>query len=255
MHKILQEIIQSTGKRAKQLQTLSLTVEDRSLKTSITSKQKKRYVPVISEVKPASPTRNFRETTPSDAARIAGEMERAGACAISVLTEPDYFHGSIENLQAVRDKVSLPVLRKDFIINKNQITEVEADLMLLIAGIIGSELKEFIDAVQDIGAQPLVEVHTKEEADFVLSTDAEIIGINNRDLNTFEVNLSTTEQLAPIIRRERPDAIIISESGVNTTQDALLMINSGADAILVGSAIMEGDIYQNTYKLVHSRGI
>jgi indole-3-glycerol phosphate synthase len=254
MHRILQEIIQSAEKRATHLQPRTLKLEGRSLRASIKHAQKKAHIPIIAEVKPASPTRRFKEITHVDAALIAGEMERAGACAVSVLTEPDFFHGSVENLKAVRWSVEIPVLRKDFIIDKNQVTEVEADLMLLIAGILRERLGEFVKAVGEVGAQPLVEVHTVEELELALSTDADIIGVNNRNLNSFEINLNTTEQLAPMIRRERPDAIIISESGMKTPEDALRMMEY-ADAILVGSAIMEGDIYQNTYKLVHARGI
>lgn len=256
MHRTLEEIIKTTQRRTAHLQEQSMWhVDDRSLKASIEQARKKRHVPIISEVKPASPTRGFRDVAPPDAVRIAREMEQAGACGISVLTEPDHFHGSIENLRAVRENIALPVLRKDFIIHRAQIAEVEADLVLLIAGILGRRLKSFIKTVMDAGAKPLVEIHTKDEAEAVLSSDAEIIGVNNRDLNTFDINLDTTRQLAPLLREERPDAVIISESGVATPGDALSMLHSGADAILVGSAIMEGDIYQNTWKLVHAEEI
>ncbi|CAD6493178.1 MAG: Indole-3-glycerol phosphate synthase [Candidatus Argoarchaeum ethanivorans] len=252
MHKILEDIICSSQKRARHLQPEPFTINAKSLKKSIEKAQESELVPIISEVKPASPTQNFKKITPVYAAQIAGEMERAGACAISVLTEPNYFHGSIENLKSVREQVNLPVLRKDFIVSKNQITEVETDMVLLIAGVLHKQLNKFITEVEKTGAIPIVEVHSPEELEEVLSTDAQIIGINNRNLNTFEIDLEAVKQIAPMIRKERADAIIIAESGVRTPEDALQMIESGADAILVGSAIMEGNAYTNTYKLVHA---
>ena len=252
MHKILEDIICSSKERARYIQPEPFTIRAKSLKESIKKAQENGLVPIISEVKPASPTHNFKKITPVHAAQIAGEMERAGACAISVLTEPNYFHGSIENLKSVREQVSLPVLRKDFIVNKNQIIEVETDLVLLIAGVLHKQLDKFIMEVEKTGAEAIIEVHTPEELEDVLSTDAQIIGINNRNLSTFEIDLETVKQIAPIIRKERPDAIIIAESGVRTPEDTLQMIESGADAILIGSAIMEGDTYTNTYKLVHA---
>ena len=252
MHRILEEIINSAEIRAESLEFQPLRVHARSIRESIENARRRGEIPIISEVKPASPTRTFRDLTPSDAADIAGVMERAGACGISVLTEPDHFHGSIENLKAVRESVSLPVLRKDFIVRETQIVESEADMMLLIAGVLSERLAEFIGLVEDLGAEPLVEVHTQAEAERVLAGDADLIGINNRDLETMEVDLRVTETLAPMIRRERPDAVIIAESGVRTPADVLRMIESSADAVLVGGAIMEGEIYKNTERLVHA---
>jgi len=252
MHRILEEIIESSEIRAESLEFRFLTVHARSIRESIGNARMRGDIPIISEVKPSSPTRTFREITPSDAADIARVMERAGACGVSVLTEPDYFHGKIENLEAVRESVSLPVLRKDFIVREPQIVESEADMMLLIAGILSEKLGGFIRLVVDVGAEPLVEVHTLAEAERVLATDADLIGINNRDLETMEIDLGVTEALAPIIRGERPDAVIIAESGVRTPADVLRMIESGADAVLVGGMIMEGEIYKNTERLVHA---
>ena len=252
MHRILEEIINSAEIRAENLKLRSLTIHARSIRKSIENTQRLGKIPIISEVKPASPAKTFRDLTPSDAADIARVMERAGACGVSVLTEPDHFHGSLENLKAVRDCVSVPVLRKDFIVQENQIMESEADMMLLIAGILSERLGMFIGVVEDVGAQPLVEVHTLAEAKRVLSSDADLIGINNRDLETMEIDLGITEALAPMIRRERPDAIIIAESGIRGPEDVLRMIKSGADTVLVGGMIMEGEIYMNTHRLVHA---
>jgi indole-3-glycerol phosphate synthase len=188
------------------------------------------------------------KVTPQDAAEIAELMEAGGAAAISVLTEPQFFKGSIDNLNSVRHVVKIPVLRKDFIIDISQIHEAESDLILLIAGVLGDDLNYFVDEALSSGREPLVEVHNKNELEAALSTHANIIGINNRDLTTMKVDISTTEKLAPLISGK----IVISESGISTPEDAVRMIDAGADAILVGTSIMQGDVYKKTYELVHA---
>ena len=252
MHKIIDDILASTKERIQTIQHTDVkqTITSRNLATSIQLAKDRHTIPVIAEVKPASPTTHNRNVTPQQAALIAQTMERAGAVAISVLTEPMFFHGSLENLEQVRRAVNIPVLRKDFIIDSNQFYEVTSDLVLLIAGILGSKLPEFISFAQQRGVQPLVEVHNKEELNMALNTGAHIIGINNRNLNTMEVDLVTTENLAPHIKTHNTERIVISESGISTPQDAKRVIQAGADAILVGTYIMRGDIYQNTKKLV-----
>jgi len=253
MHQILEDIILSTIERVNTLPNKTTRpVAARTLARSIRLVNKKQHIPVIAEVKPASPTTHNREVGPADAAQIAVIMEKAGACAISVLTEPDFFHGSLENLEHVRQAVSIPVLRKDFIIDERQLYEVESDLILLIAGILGDKLPGFIALAKDRGLQPLVEVHDHAELMAVLDTDADIIGINNRNLKTMEIDLATTEELAPIIRKHSPDKIIISESGILTPQDAARVVRAGADAVLVGTSIMKGDICENTRLLVEA---
>lgn len=157
------------------------------------------------------------------------------ACAISVLTEPTHFKGSLDNAFAARI-AGLPVLRKDFIFDERQLAEVQADLVLLIASL-GIDLDRFVDLARGYGMEPLVEVHTKQELDQALKTDARIIGINNRNLNTLEVNLGTFERLAPAARDA--GVFLLAESGVHTKADALRMIQAGADALLVGTALME----------------
>jgi len=254
MNRIIEDIISATENRVNKLADIGTAqaISTRSLARSIKYAKDSQYIPVIAEVKPASPTTYNREVSPAGAAQIARTMENAGACAISVLTEPDYFHGSLENLEHVRQAVSIPVLRKDFIIDKRQLYEVESDLILLIAGILGDRLPGFIALAKDRGLQPLVEVHDHAELMAALETDADIIGINNRNLKTMEIDLATTEELAPIIRKHSPDMIIISESGILTPQDATLVVRAGADAVLVGTSIMKGDIYENTRLLVEA---
>jgi indole-3-glycerol phosphate synthase len=249
MHPIINEILESTKKRIPLItdyQKKNMTA--RNFRESIETIKHENLIPVISEVKPSSPTRFIRNVTPEDATRIAMQMEAGGAAAISVLTEPRFFKGSLENLKIARNAVKIPVLRKDFIIDKAQIHEVESDLLLLIAGILGNELEDFVDETLSSGRQPLVEVHNEKELESAMATGTNIIGINNRDLTTMKVDITTTEKLAPLIG----DRIVVSESGILSRKDAVRMIDAGADAILVGTSIMQGNIYDKTYELVHA---
>ncbi|NJD76207.1 MAG: indole-3-glycerol-phosphate synthase [Candidatus Methanoperedens sp.] len=247
MHQKINEILESTKKRIPAFRKRP-NFSHRDFHDLIKLRKQKRLIPVIAEVKPSSPTRFIRNVTPKEATEIARQMESGGAAAISVLTEPQFFKGSIENLEAVRQGVKLPVLRKDFIIDKAQIHEADSDMILLIAGILGEKLDSFVDEAMSSNREPLVEVHNKKELENALSTSTRIIGINNRDLNTLKVDISTTEKLAPLIS----DRIIISESGISAPQDAARMINAGADVVLVGTSIMEGNIFEKTYELVHA---
>lgn len=248
MHQIIDEILRSTKKRIPLKKKRKKVTLKRDFAESIEAKKQQNLIPVIAEVKPSSPTKFIRKVTPDDAAEIARQMEAAGAAAISVLTEPQFFHGSIENLNSVRQTVTIPVLRKDFVIDKAQIYEEESDLLLLIAGILGDALDDFVDESLSRGQEPLVEVHDERELEKALSTRTHIIGINNRDLTTMKVDISTTEELAPMVSGR----IIVSESGISSPEDAVRMIEAGADAILVGTSIMQGNIYDKTYELVHA---
>lgn len=250
MHPLIDEILESTRKRIPSIRMEGKhRIASRNFFDSINARRGRNLIPVIAEVKPSSPTAFNRNVTPQDAAEIAGQMEAAGAAAISVLTEPQFFKGSIENLDCVRRFVKIPVLRKDFIIDKAQIYEAESDLLLLIAGILDDKLHDFVDEAIVSGREPLVEVHNKKELENALSTAANMIGINNRDLTTLKVDVSTTERLAPLIGSKK---IIISESGISSPEDAIRAIGAGADAILVGTYIMQGNIYDKTYELVHA---
>ena len=194
---------------------------------------------------------------PATASRLAREIEQAGAIAISVLTEPGVFRGSLANLNAVRENVSLPILRKDFIIDRRQLDEVESDLVLLIAGILRKELITFVELTFEKGFEPLVEVHNRAELELALKTITRIIGINNRSLETLKIDLVTTEELAPLIREydfnHGTRHLIISESGMNNAEDIRRVIQAGADAVLIGSKIMESDsVFVKTRELVQS---
>ncbi|ELK55044.1 indole-3-glycerol phosphate synthase, partial [Haloferax sp. BAB-2207] len=216
----------------------------RSFPEAVAETEAAGRVPVIAEVKPTSPTtEGVREDDPVELAR---EMVAGGATALSVLTEPEHFGGSAESLRRIREAVDVPVLRKDFIMNEAQLDVVQSDLVLLIARFVGEDLPALVEAARDRGFQPLVEVHTREEFTAALAAGADIVGINNRDLGKLEVDLGTFEELAP----EAPeDVLLVAESGVQTVDDARRMREAGADALLVGTAIMDGDVRQNTETL------
>lgn len=261
MHSVIQEIIRSTEERVRQIEDpqehKQLRFEKRDVVEMISRKKAEGKVAVIAEVKPSSPRRKLRDILPADAALIARQMEDAGAVAISVLTEPQLFKGSLENLSAVRKDVTLPVLRKDFMISEKQIDEVEADMILLIVSVLGGSAGELVRLVQSRGIEPLVEVHNEEELDIALSTNARLIGINNRDLKTLETDLEVTLLLAPVVRKYDKENgtrhIIISESGIGDASDVRRVIAAGADGILVGTSIIEsGDIYARTKELVEA---
>lgn len=205
--------------------------ERRDLIASARRLKGRGMLPVIAEIKPKAIGRPLNEP---EVAAYAKAYAKGGACAISVLTEPTNFLGSLENAEIAR-LAGLPVLRKDFIFDCQQLSEVQADLVLLIAAL-GIDLDGFVDAARSLGMEPLVEVHTEEELEAVLGTDAKIIGINNRNLNTLEIDLCTFERLAP--RALEAGLFLVAESGVHSHEDALRMMSAGADALLVGTELM-----------------
>ena len=260
MHSVINDIVRSTEKRILRIEskieeTVGRVAEKRDIFNAVKEKRSKGKVAVIAEVKPASPGKKLRDITADDAALIASEMEKAGAVAISVLTEPEFFHGSNGNLEAVRSQVCLPVLRKDFIIDKVQFDETESDLILLIAGILEDKLDGMVNMAIQKGFEPLVEVHDEKELEEALKTGTRLIGINNRNLSTLDIELNTTLRLAPIIkefdRNNNSHHLIISESGMQTPDDIRKVIEAGADAVLVGTSIIKSvEIYAKTKELV-----
>ena len=216
-------------------------------------------VALIAEIKKASPSAGV--IAPDfDAVRIARDYERAGASALSVLTDEKFFQGRVEYLQQIRDEVKLPLLRKDFIIDELQVYEsvaAGADAILLIVGILDdTQLRGFRELAEQMRLVALVEVHDEHELDQAVASGATIIGINNRDLRDFSVSLETTERLAATIRNKagatfvsRP--VIIAESGINTRADVERVAKAGVDAILVGESLMRsGDIGQKVKELM-----
>jgi indole-3-glycerol phosphate synthase len=221
--------------------------------------------PVVAEVKPTSPTTEGESAR--DPVELAEEMVAGGAAALSVLTEPEHFGGSVENYERVREAVDVPVLRKDFLLTESQLDAVAADVVLLIARFLGDgreskdsranqvaappgdDLAPMIDAAHERGMQVLVEVHNEAEVEQAVEAGADIIGVNNRDLAALSVDLGTFEEVAPAVP---DDATLLAESGISTPADARRMREAGADGLLIGTAIMDGDPEENTRRFVNA---
>jgi len=195
-------------------------------------------VRLIAEVKKASPSRGMLAAT-LDPVAIATTYARHGADVISVLTDEKYFHGHLDLLAAIRAAVSVPLLRKDFTLTEYQLWESRAagaDAILLIVSILeASELRDLLQAAKGVGLAALVECHTAVELETALAVGARIVGINNRDLTTFETRVETTLDLLP---RVPPGQIVVSESGFFTGDDVKRVAAAGAHAVLVGEALV-----------------
>ena len=200
--------------------------------------KRKGRISIIAEVKKASPSKGvIREDF--DPVDIAGEYACSDVQAVSVLTEKDFFQGDDDYLVKIRQSFSLPILRKDFIIDLRQVYQsrhLGADAILLIVSALSDKtLKKFLAEAGMLGMECLVEVHNREELERALDAGAGIIGINNRNLNTFEVDLRTTEKLISYIPG---DKLVISESGINSASDMACLDSLGVDAVLIGEAFM-----------------
>ena len=199
-------------------------------------------VRIIAEIKRASPSKGvFRDDL--DILDLAGKYAESNVASISVLTNEDHFHGSIEDMKSVSDIVhpyGIPILRKEFIFDPYQIYEARAfgaDAILLIVSMLNpSQIEEFMDLASSLWIQCLVEIHNETELNVAIDCGAEIIGINNRDLKTFETTLKTTETLAPLVPH---GTIIVSESGISKRDDVARGMASGAGAILVGESLVK----------------
>ena len=194
---------------------------------------------VIAELKKASPSRGVirEDYAPAD---LAPKLENAGAAALSVLTEEEFFSGSLADLKTARKAVQIPVLRKDFIVDPWQVWETRAagaDAFLLIAAILSDEtLRELLELGRSLGMEPLVEVHTREEVARAIAVGARIIGVNNRDLRNFNVRVETSLELVEAIPE---DCIAVSESGLRTHDDLARLRGAGFDAFLIGEHLMK----------------
>lgn len=198
---------------------------------------------VIAEVKKASPSKGLIKPD-FDPVATAKAYEAAGADAVSVLTEERYFQGNGAYLSAIRNAVDLPLLRKDFIFDPYQIYEARvlgADAVLLIAALLSTEaIREFRAVAKSVGLACLTEVHNEEELERVLSAGCPIVGINNRDLTTFQVDITVTGTLAKMLPA---DTILVAESGMQKSADLRMVREQGADAVLIGETLMRsGDI-------------
>jgi len=199
---------------------------------------------IIAEIKRSSPSKGPIQMEVDPVAQ-AKEYEKLGAAAISVLTDQPFFNGSMDDLRAVREVVNLPILCKDFMIDKIQIDQAKAAganiILLIVAALDHEKLTSLYAYAKELDLEVLVEVHNEDEMERALNLDATIIGINNRDLKTFEVDLETTEALAAMVMD--PDTILVSESGIRTREDVVQVESAGANVILVGETFMRsGDL-------------
>jgi indole-3-glycerol phosphate synthase len=195
-------------------------------------------IKLIAEIKRASPSKGWLRAE-LDPTELANSYAKGGARAISVLTEPTFFHGSLADLAEVRQRATLPLLDKDFIFDPYQVYQAclsGADAILLIAATLPqTELAELIQLAHQCSMTALVEVHNEAEVAMSLASGAKIIGINNRNLSDFTVDLNITRRLRPLIP---PEIIVVSESGIHNNQDIQLLEDVGVDAVLIGEALV-----------------
>lgn len=237
---VLDKLAASALKRAEELRAsvdLDMLYQEALLfeKRDFTAALQMPGLSVIAEIKRASPSAGFIQDT--DPAEQGALYAAQGARALSVLTEPERFKGSIQDLEAARKMVSVPVLRKDFTVDEAQVLEAgaRADAVLLIAALFEPVgLARYISLTVELGLTPLVEVHDEREVDLALECGAQVVGVNNRDLRDFSVDLAITERLAPRLT----GAVLVAESGVKSVADARRLRDAGADAVLIGEAAM-----------------
>ena len=228
------------SKRAKSQDELIRDIKNICVKSSFKKNiSRPHHVNLIAEIKKASPSKGILRAD-FNLIKIAIAYQANGASAISVLTDERFFEGKLEYIKKVKESVSLPVLRKDFIIDEYQIYETVAagaDAMLLIADLLSkSELCGFYDLATSLGLDVLIEVHKEEDMDKALATEGSIIGINNRDLHTFKVDLAMTQKLMRLIPAHK---IKVSESGIKSYEDVMFLKSLGINAVLIGEAFME----------------
>ncbi len=213
-------------------------------------------VRLIAEAKKASPSRGVLHEN-YDPVSLAQTYAKNGAAAVSVLTEVDHFQGSLEHLEAVKNSVreaALPVLRKDFIFDPYQVVEARASgadaVLLIVAMLDTTQIKELLGVAQSLSIQALVEVHSEHELEMALEADAEIIGINHRDLKTFQTDITLSQRLRPLIPQGK---VVVAESGINSREDVIRLKESRIDAVLVGEALVTAsDVAAKVRELAHS---
>lgn len=198
-------------------------------------------VRVIAEIKKASPSKGILSEA-LDVPGLARSYTESGAVAISVVTEQDFFHGDLGWIQVIREQTDLPILRKDFVFDEYQIHETYATgasaILLIVAMLTPDELQRFIEISRTVGLDALVEVHDEEELGEALAAGASIIGVNNRDLKTFDVTLETSVRLAAQIP---DDVLFVAESGIRSRADIDRLRLCGADAFLIGEHLVSAD--------------
>ncbi|MGH8928372.1 MAG: indole-3-glycerol phosphate synthase TrpC [Acidimicrobiia bacterium] len=239
---MLERILEATRERVADLRTRRVAVMEKAeAAASPPSFQQALAQPgleIIAEIKRRSPSRGDLALN-LDAVAQARLYAAGGAAALSVLTEPVYFAGQPEDLVAAREATGLPILRKDFVLESIQVWEARAmgasAVLLIAAALTPNELAGLLDDVGRAGLDSLVEVHTTDEAKLAVDLGARIVGVNNRDLATFDVDLATAEELAPFLTEA---AVTVAESGINSRADAIRMQTAGYDALLVGEALI-----------------
>ena len=244
--RILERIVASKGEEIRALRRegpgLRRAAEDAPPPRPVLEPLRRRArVAVIAEVKRRSPGAGEIDSG-LDPVALSAEYEEAGAAAVSVLTDRSWFGGSLDDLRAVRGARRVPLLRKDFVVDELQVYEgraAGADLMLLIVRILDPALLADLRAmVEELGMTALVEVHDEWEVEAALASGAALVGVNNRDLNSFRTDLAVTERLA---RYLPDDVVLVSESGVRAREDVERVAAAGADAVLVGEALVRSD--------------
>ena len=238
-----QEITQRSRKRslADLIRTSQESPTCRGFVRAIRDKQASGQVAVIAEIKKASPSKGVIRAD-FNPAQIARSYQQGGACCLSVLTDEQFFQGHDRYLQEAGKVVSLPLLRKEFIIDPYQIYEARAMgadcILLIVAALTQAQLSEFADIASQIDLDVLIEVHDEQELQRCLSVNTTLVGINNRNLRSFETRLQTTLDLLPHIPDDR---IVVTESGIHSKADVLLMRQHGVNSFLVGESFMRAD--------------
>ncbi|WP_249777708.1 indole-3-glycerol phosphate synthase TrpC [Paenalkalicoccus suaedae] len=240
---ILDTIVERKKQEVQLIEIPSERLVERERLSLVDSIKKSQHpMGIIAEVKKASPSKGIL-VQDFDPLAIAEEYEKLQVAGISVLTDKDFFQGDDRYLTAIKEAVSIPILRKDFIIDHKQVMQADrigSDAILLIAAILdGTQLKELYEHARELSMDVLVEVHNEEEIEKVVThIKPELIGVNNRNLKTFETSLANSERLKPYLPK---DALFISESGIATSSDTAFLNQIGVDGLLVGEGFMKSD--------------
>lgn len=246
---ILEKIVLEKEREVKKLKQEDINIlEQKQIRSFSEIVKKASKMNIIAEIKRASPSKGAIQME-VDPVEQAKQYEALGASAISVLTDEAFFNGSIEDLRAVRDVVDLPILCKDFIIDKVQIDHAKAAganiILLIVVALDHADLTDLYEYAIASNLEVLVEVHNEDEMERALNLNAKIIGINNRNLKTFEVDLENTEALASMVID--PDTILISESGIRTRDDVTYVESVGANCVLIGETFMRATDLPTTF--------
>ena len=243
LNKIIEKT-RETVKKSSSYRSISSLEEDfekykkRGFIESISKKLSKEGTAIIAEIKKASPSKGLIRQN-FEPKKIAEDYEANGATSLSILTDEPFFQGKLEYLDMVRNSCSLPILRKDFMIDPYQIYETKASggdcILLIVAALDLEQLKDFSQLAEELNLDVLIEVHSEEELNIALSIDPKLVGINNRDLTTFEVNKNLAIELAKNISKE---VIVVSESGISSREDILSSKEHGIHTFLIGESFM-----------------